>query len=175
MKIDGACHCGYISVEGEADPGEDHGLPLHGLPSRLRLRLPRQCSRSRCDLSIYLKTTAESGNPRLQAFCPRCGSPRSIRPRRERWQWSAPHDGQRRCRTLVKFLAEIQPRAAYPQRCSSNASGLHGRNSARILGIRPSPAGVARASIPAEILAYARAAYPQRRKSRTYRKPIINL
>ena len=20
MKIDGACHCGYISVEGEADP-----------------------------------------------------------------------------------------------------------------------------------------------------------
>jgi hypothetical protein len=23
----------------------------------------------------YLKTTADSGNPRLQAFCPRCGSP----------------------------------------------------------------------------------------------------
>ena len=23
----------------------------------------------------YLKTTAESGNPRLQTFCPRCGSP----------------------------------------------------------------------------------------------------
>jgi hypothetical protein len=23
----------------------------------------------------YLKTTAESGNPRVQAFCPRCGSP----------------------------------------------------------------------------------------------------
>jgi len=29
-----------------------------------------------------------------------------------------------------------QPRAAYPRRCSSNASGLPGRNSARILGIR---------------------------------------
>jgi hypothetical protein len=25
--------------------------------------------------SLYLKTTADSGNPRLQAFCPRCGSP----------------------------------------------------------------------------------------------------
>ena len=25
--------------------------------------------------ATYLKTTAESGNPRLQAFCPRCGSP----------------------------------------------------------------------------------------------------
>jgi hypothetical protein len=57
------------------------------------------------------------------------------------------------------------PRAAYPRRCSSNASGLPGRNSARILGIRASSAGVARASIPAEILAYARAAYPQRRSS----------
>jgi len=47
----------------------------------------------------------------------------------------------------------IQPRAAYPRRGSSNATGLHGRNSARILGIRASSAGVARASIPAEILA----------------------
>jgi hypothetical protein len=25
--------------------------------------------------TTYLKTTAESGNPRVQAFCPRCGSP----------------------------------------------------------------------------------------------------
>src|SRR5205823_9267962 len=39
-------------------------------------------------------------------------------------------------------------------------AGLQGRNSARTLGIRASSAGVARASIPAEILAYARAAYP---------------
>ena len=51
MKIDGACHCGYIRVEDDADPGEDYGLPLHGLPSRQWLRLPRQCSRSGCDLS----------------------------------------------------------------------------------------------------------------------------
>jgi hypothetical protein len=25
--------------------------------------------------TTYLKTTADSGKPRLQAFCPRCGSP----------------------------------------------------------------------------------------------------
>lgn len=25
--------------------------------------------------AIYLKVTAESGNPRAQAFCPKCGSP----------------------------------------------------------------------------------------------------
>ena len=45
------------------------------------------------------------------------------------------------------------------------ADGSVHRNSARTLGIRASSAGVARASIPAEILAYARAAYPQRRSS----------
>src|SRR5262249_19474706 len=73
--------------------------------------------------------------------------------------------GQRPCRTLAEDPGRTQPRAAYPRRCSSNASGLPGRNSARILGIRASSAGVARASIPAEILAYARAAYPQRRSS----------
>ena len=25
--------------------------------------------------TLYVKTTAESGNPRVQAFCPQCGSP----------------------------------------------------------------------------------------------------
>ena len=25
--------------------------------------------------TIYVKTTAESGNPRAQAFCPKCGTP----------------------------------------------------------------------------------------------------
>jgi hypothetical protein len=54
-----------------------------------------------------------------------------------------------RRRMMANVRAE-RLRAAYPRRCSSNASGLHGRNSARILGIRASSAGVARASIPAE-------------------------
>src|SRR5262249_39983827 len=47
---------------------------------------------------------------------------------------ATPHDGQRPCRTLAEDPGRTQPRAAYPRRCSSNASGLHGRNSARILG-----------------------------------------
>jgi len=51
---------------------------------------------------------------------------------------ATPHDGQRRCRTLAEDPGRTQSRAAYPRRCSSNASGLHGRNSARILGIRAS-------------------------------------
>jgi len=51
---------------------------------------------------------------------------------------ATPHDGQRPCRTLAEDPGRTQPRAAYARRRSSNASGLHGRNSARILGIRAS-------------------------------------
>ena len=45
----------------------------------------------------------------------------------------------RRRRMVANVRADpgrTQLRAAYPQRRSSNASGLRGRNSARILGIR---------------------------------------
>ena len=41
MKIDGACHCGAITIEGEADPEKVGNLSLHGLPDRHRLRLSR--------------------------------------------------------------------------------------------------------------------------------------
>src|SRR5260370_25931915 len=51
---------------------------------------------------------------------------------------ATPHDGQRPCRTLAEDPGRTQSRAAYPRRCSSNASGLRGQNSARILGIRAS-------------------------------------
>jgi hypothetical protein len=44
---------------------------------------------------------------------------------------ATPHDGQCSCRTLAEDPSRSQPRAAFPRRCSSNASGLHGRNSAR--------------------------------------------
>ena len=41
-----------------------------------------------------------------------------------------------RAERWLKIPAEPSPGAAYPRRCSSNARGLHGRNSARIGGIR---------------------------------------
>src|SRR6516165_3479727 len=46
----------------------------------------------------------------------------------------------RRRRMMANARAErlLKSRRAYPRRCNSNASGLHGRNSARILGIRAS-------------------------------------
>jgi hypothetical protein len=81
MKIDGACHCGYIRVEGEADPEKTtvcHCTDCqvgNGSAFRVNVPVPGATFRITGQPATYLKTTAESGNPRLQAFCPRCGSP----------------------------------------------------------------------------------------------------
>src|SRR5947209_16186620 len=73
---------------------------------------------------------------------------------------ATPHDGQRRCRTLLKIPAESSPELLIPGAAAqTRVVSLAG------IRLRASSAGVARASIPAEILAYARAAYPQRRSS----------
>jgi hypothetical protein len=106
MKIDGACHCGYIRVEGEADPEKTtvcHCTDCQvstGSAFRVNVPVPGATFRITGQPATYLKTTAESGNPRLQAFCPRCGSPiystspgdgqqASYIPRRQNWFRSA--------------------------------------------------------------------------------------
>src|SRR6266446_2925398 len=67
---------------------------------------------------------------------------------------ATPHNGQRRCRTLLKIPAESSPELLIPGAAAQTRVVF-------LAGIRllASSAGVARASIPAEILAYARAAY----------------
>src|SRR6266403_277180 len=76
MKIDGACHCGYIRVEGEADPEKTtvcHCTDCQvstGSAFRVNVPVPGATFRITGQPATYLKTTAESGNPRLQAFCP---------------------------------------------------------------------------------------------------------
>ena len=82
MKIHGSCHCGFIKFEAEADPEKvtmchctdcqtstgtafRTNVPVDGKTFRMIAGEP----------TIYIKTTAESGNPRVQAFCPRCGTP----------------------------------------------------------------------------------------------------
>ena len=81
MKIDGACHCGAITVEGEADP--ERVTICHctdcqtgtGSAFRVSIPVPGTAFKMTGQPAAYLKTTADSGNPRLQTFCPACGTP----------------------------------------------------------------------------------------------------
>ena len=65
-----------------------------------------------------------------------------------------------RAECLLKIPAESSPELLIPGAAAqTRLASMAG------IRLRASSAGVARASIPAEILAYARAAYPQRRSS----------
>jgi hypothetical protein len=81
MKINGACHCGYITIEGEADPakvGICHCTDCQtgtGSAFRVSIPVPGDTFKMSGQPTSYVKTTADSGNPRVQAFCPKCGSP----------------------------------------------------------------------------------------------------
>jgi hypothetical protein len=81
MKINGKCHCGYITIEGEADPDKTsicHCTDCQtGTGSAFRVSIPvsGETFRMTGEPTVYLKTTADSGKPRAQAFCPKCGSP----------------------------------------------------------------------------------------------------
>jgi hypothetical protein len=82
MKVHGSCHCGFITFEGEADPekaGICHCTDCQtGTGSAFRTNVPIAGGAFKMlsgEPTIYIKTTAESGNPRAQAFCPKCGTP----------------------------------------------------------------------------------------------------
>ncbi len=81
MKIDGACHCGAITIEGEADPEKTqicHCTDCQtgtGSAFRVSIPVPGATFKMTGQPAIYLKTTADSGRPRVQAFCGKCGSP----------------------------------------------------------------------------------------------------
>ena len=82
MKVHGSCSCGFITFEAEADPEKvavchctdcqqstgtafRTNVPIAGKDFKMLSGEP----------TVYIKTTAESGNPRAQSFCPKCGSP----------------------------------------------------------------------------------------------------
>ena len=82
MKIDGRCHCGAITYEAEIDPAKVlvcHCTDCQSLSgSAFRVAVPAEGDSFRLlsgQPTVYVKTTAESGNRRDQAFCPNCGSP----------------------------------------------------------------------------------------------------
>jgi hypothetical protein len=81
MKVDGTCHCGYITYEAEVDP--ENVLVCHCTDCQtlsgtaFRTVAPTRPDTFRLlsgELKIYAKT-AESGAKRPQSFCPRCGTP----------------------------------------------------------------------------------------------------
>ena len=81
MKIDGACHCGYITYVAEIDP-DKAGLchctdcqTLSGSAFRI-VAFTREDGFKLVsgEPKIYVKTS-ESGSKRTQAFCPECGTP----------------------------------------------------------------------------------------------------
>ena len=81
MKIDGGCSCGAIKIEGEADPEKVqicHCTDCQtstGTAFRVSIPVPGTTFKLTGQPNYYLKTTADSGKPRLQAFCGSCASP----------------------------------------------------------------------------------------------------
>ncbi|HTP91159.1 MAG TPA: GFA family protein [Xanthobacteraceae bacterium] len=81
MKIDGACACGAIKIEGEADPEKAqicHCTDCQtgtGTAFRVSIPVPGNTLKMTGTPTLFVKTTADSGRPRVQAFCGKCGSP----------------------------------------------------------------------------------------------------
>jgi hypothetical protein len=81
MRIDGGCSCGAIKIEGEADPEKTqicHCTDCQtstGTAFRISIPVPGTTFKMTGQPNIYVKTTADSGKPRVQAFCGTCASP----------------------------------------------------------------------------------------------------
>jgi len=80
MKIDGRCHCGRISFTAEVDPSRvsvchcTDCQVLSGSPFRVSVAAPIERFALLGEPKRYVKV-AQSGNHRVQAFCPDCGTP----------------------------------------------------------------------------------------------------
>jgi hypothetical protein len=81
MKINGGCSCGAIKIEGDADPEKVqicHCTDCQtstGTAFRVSIPVPGTTFKMTGQPNIYVKTTADSGKPRVQAFCGTCASP----------------------------------------------------------------------------------------------------
>jgi len=81
MKVDGACACGAIRIEAEADPEKSQAChctdcqTATGTAFRVSLPVAGATLKVSGKPATYVKTTAESGRPRVQAFCGQCGTP----------------------------------------------------------------------------------------------------
>ena len=125
MKIDGQCHCGYVTYEAEVDP--ERVTICHCTDCQMLTGSPYRVSVSTLRDSIVLTGSppktyvkfGENGRKRLQLFCPECGSPifttgegadaeqwgirwgsirqrRELAPKRQIW-----------CRSALPWIAEV--------------------------------------------------------------------
>jgi hypothetical protein len=91
--IDGACHCGYIRVEGDADPEKTtvcHCTDCQvgtGSAFRVNVPVPGATFRITGQPATYLKTTAESGNPAGVLSACSCSCRTRYRPNRSWSLW----------------------------------------------------------------------------------------
>ena len=81
MHVEGGCHCGHITYEAEVDPDSVNICHctdcqrMTGTAYRVTVRSRKGGFKLLSGQpTIYIKT-AESGNQRAQAFCPKCGTP----------------------------------------------------------------------------------------------------
>jgi hypothetical protein len=80
MKIDGRCHCGYVTFEAEADPEMTticnctDCQTMSGAPLRAVITTRPGTFVLLSGKPTEYRKTADSGNVRLQGFCPRCGT-----------------------------------------------------------------------------------------------------
>ena len=80
MKIDGRCHCGYVTFEAEADPETTTMCnctdcqTMSGAPLRAVIVTRPGTFVLLSGKPTEYRKTADSGNVRPQGFCPQCGT-----------------------------------------------------------------------------------------------------
>lgn len=109
MHIDGACHCGAIRFSAEVDPAKvmlcrcTDCQVLSGSPYRHVVPAAIESFVLEGEPTRYFKV-ADSGNRRVQAFCPQCGTP-IYSSATEHPEWVSIRLG------CVNQRAELRPRA----------------------------------------------------------------
>ena len=100
MIVDGACHCGAIRFQAEVDPAATcichctDCQALSGSAFRTVAFAPEHSFKLLSGTpTVYVKTTADSGNKREQTFCSTCGSPIYSRATDQKMATQAPAPG----------------------------------------------------------------------------------
>jgi hypothetical protein len=80
MRIDGRCHCGYVTFAAKADPETTticsctDCQTMSGAPLRAAIVTQPGTLVLLSGKPTEYRKTADSGNVRVQAFCPHCGT-----------------------------------------------------------------------------------------------------